>query len=460
MPSYIAPSALLPEGWRERVLISVDEGGDYLRVDHDCDASSTAEALDGVVVPGVPNLHSHAFQRALAGLTERGSPGADTFWSWRESMYGLLAKLTPGMFQDTAALLFCEMLEAGYTSVGEFHYLHRSTASSGAADPVEMSLRVLEAARETGIGLMHLPTLYLSSDFGGAPLLSSQASFRMGVDDLLRLIETLASKLADDRNLGVGLAVHSLRAVPPEALNNVVAGFQGSTERGPIHIHVAEQRREVEACVAWSGAPPVEWLLDHVTLDDTWCLVHATHMKEEENDRVAASGAVVGLCPSTEANLGDGLFGFPRYLGAGGVWGIGSDSHVSVSPTEELRWLEYGQRLRLEARNVAAGRPDRSTGRALFEGAVAGGNRALGRRAGRIVAGERADLLVLDPDHPQLAGRSEDALLDSWIFSGNSNPVRHVMVGGRWVVRDGRHHARDAIVDRYRRVARAIGPGS
>jgi len=220
---------------------------------------------------------------------------------------------------------------------------------------------------------------------------------------------------------------------------------------------VAEQRREVEACLDWSGAQPVAWLLDHVALDDSWCLVHATHMEEEESDRVAASGAVVGLCPSTEANLGDGLFGFRPYLAAGGVWGIGSDSHVSVSPTEELRWLEYGQRLRLEERNVAAGLADRSTGRALFDGAVMGGNRALGRREGGIATGGRADLVVLDPNHPQLVGRSEDALLDSWIFSGNSNPVRQVMVGGRWVVRDGRHHARDAIVERYRRVALEIG---
>jgi formimidoylglutamate deiminase len=404
--------------------------------------------VDGVAVPGVPNVHSHAFQRAMAGLAERGSRSGDSFWTWRERMYAFLARLGPEDVEAIAAQVYVEMLRHGYTAVGEFHYLRNDPRGRPYADPVELGRRVLAGAERAGIGITLLPALYRTADFGGVPAAAGQKRFTASVDEWHSDIEALAEDgSAGDRR--VGYALHSLRAVPPDDLRAALEGVSRAAAR-TMHIHVAEQLREVEACVAWSGARPVEWLLANAPVDERWCLVHATHVTPGEIGGLARSGAVVGLCPTTEANLGDGFFPLAEYLTEDGSWAVGTDSHVSVSPVADLRLLEYGQRLLHRARNVAAAGEDRSTARSLLEAAWSGGARACGRPLGRLEPGARADLVVLDPLHPALVGRAGDALLDSWIFTGEDTPVRHVMVGGRWVVRHGRHGEQERVFDAYR----------
>jgi formimidoylglutamate deiminase len=460
MPDFFLPSALLPTGWASQVLLSADAQGEITRVESGARATPGAETLPGVALPGLPNLHSHAFQRALAGLTESQSAGTqDSFWSWRERMYAFLARVGPDDVEAVASQLYIEMLKAGYTSVVEFHYLHHDLSGRPYADPAEMSRRLVAAAERSGLGLTLCPVVYAAGDFGGKALLESQRRLRLGVDEAAELLELLGPSFGDRAGRAarrLGLALHSLRAVPPDMLDRAVELAPRLGVQSPVHIHVAEQRREVEACVTWSGARPVEWLLDHAPVDGRWCLIHATHVTDEELLGIARSGAIVGLCPTTEANLGDGLFPLHRHLVNGGAFGLGSDSHVSVSAVQELRWLEYGQRLASESRNVAAGFPYASTGRTLLERALAGGARAAGARTGELEPGAHADLVVLDPDHPALTGRDGDALLDSWIFSGESSAVRHVVVGGRVVVRDGHHPHEDEVLGRYRSAARRL----
>lgn len=457
MSTYLADLALLPSGWRADVRLEVDGRGFLSAVEPGARAGD-GERLPGAVLPGVPNLHSHAFQRALAGLAEggRGADVPDGFRGWRELMYRFLARLDPEDVEAIAAQLYVEMLLSGYTSVAEFHYLHRARDGTPYREPAETSLRLLEAARTAGIGLTLLPCLYTSGGFGGEPAAEGQRRFLTSVDELFGIVDRVAATVDDDPRVRLGLALHSLRAVTPPELDDAVAAARSRDREAPIHVHAAEQAREVEDCLAWSGGRPVEWLLENAPVDRSWCVVHATHVDEREVRALAASGAVAGLCPSTEANLGDGLFPLAAYLEAGGRFGIGSDSHVSVSPVEELRWLEYGQRLASGRRGVAAGRADASTGARLFGDAVGGGAAALGQPVGELAPGARADWVVLDADHPSLVGRGGDRLLDAWIFSGNRSPVRHVMVAGRWRVRDGRHPDGGEIADRYRRVARRL----
>ena len=460
MPDLLVAQALLPTGFARQVRLSVDSAGTLTQVEADTTPAAGDERIDGIALPGVPNLHSHAFQRALAGLTERrGSDAEDSFWSWRETMYAFLARLEPDDVEAIATQLYVEMLSAGYTAVAEFHYLHRTPKGEAYADPAEMSRRLLAAAERSGIGLTLLPAVYMSGDFATAPLGDGQRRFRMDPAGVARLLDALAPDFARAPDGGarrLGLALHSLRAVPPEAVRDALAVIRQADANAPVHIHAAEQRREVEACLSWSGARPVEWLLEHADVDARWCLVHATHVTADEVQRLAASRAVAGLCPTTEANLGDGIFPLRGYLSAEGLYGVGSDSQVSVSPVEELRWLEYGQRLASGARNVASGFPHESTGRSLFEAAVRGGAQALGIDAGTLEVGRRADLVVLDPEHPALAGRRGDALLDSWVFAGNRSTVRDVMVGGRWVVQGGRHREVEPILERYRETMRRL----
>ncbi len=455
MPDLFFDSALLEGGWARDVRVSVDTGGWITSVETDTTPRG-AVSVPGVAVPGVPNVHSHAFQRALAGLTERGSGEGDTFWSWRERMYAFLERLDPPAVEAIARRLHVELLRHGFTSVVEFHYLRNDPSGRAYDDPVEMARRIVSAAEDTGIGLTVLPAVYRTSDFGGAAPLPGQRRFTASVEDLIGDIAVLGAE-SSPATVRVGLALHSLRAVPPADLAVAVEAVRGMDPEIPIHVHVAEQLREVEACVAWSGARPVEWLLDHAPVDGRWCLIHATHVEPSEVEGIVRSDAVVGLCPTTEANLGDGLFPFEDFTASGGRWAVGTDSHVGRSPVGELRTLEYGQRLATRSRNVAAGPHPRSTGRALLAGAWAGGARAAGRRIGRLGAGYRADVVVLDPDHPSLVGRSEDELLDSWIFSGDESPVRDVLVGGRLVVRDGRHVRADEVDEAFRPVAAALG---
>jgi formimidoylglutamate deiminase len=447
---YLADAALVGGEIREQVRIEVDAGGAIAAVEASAAAPSGAERIAGLVVPGVANLHSHAFQRAMAGLAERAGPEGDNFWRWREVMYRFLAVLSPEDVQAIAAQLYVECLQNGYTAVAEFHYLHNTPDGTPYADRAELARRIVAAAEAAGIGLTLLPVLYRHSGFGGAAPVAGQRRFVLGIEDYARLCRTLASLVR------VGVAPHSLRAVTPGNLQAAVALAGELGADTPTHIHVAEQTREVDDCLAWSRQRPVAWLLDHAPVGPRWCLVHATHIDAAESRAVAASGAVVGLCQTTEANLGDGIFPLRPYLEQGGRFGIGSDSNVSASPVEELRWLEYVRRLESRTRNVTETRPGASVAAALLGRAASGGARALGRNAGEIAPGRLADFVVLDPLHPALAGRRGLALLDAWLFSGNATPVRHVMVEGRWVVRDGAHLRGAEIADAFARSMRGL----
>jgi formimidoylglutamate deiminase len=456
MTSYFAESALLPAGWAADVRLDVDDAGNVAAVTPDAKPDG-AERLAGVAVPGMANVHSHAFQRAMAGLAERAGPEGDNFWSWREVMYRFLARLGPRDVEAIATQLYVELLKHGYTAVGEFHYLHNDPKGEPYDNAGELAERVVEAAGSSGIGLTLLPVLYQTGNFGAAPTTEGQRRFRMGTEEFLKLVDRLGHRHRRDAQVRIGIAPHSLRAVPPDALKAALDGFAAIERTGPIHIHAAEQTKEVDDCVAWSGQRPVEWLLTHAPVDARWCLVHCTHMAPAETAALAASGAVAGLCPTTEANLGDGLFPLPAFLHAGGRFGIGTDSNVATSPVEELRWLEYGQRLTARARNLAETKIGASTGAQLYRTALAGGAQALGRPIGALAPGMRADIVVLDADHPALAGRTGDVLLDSWIFSGNATPVRDVMVGGHWVVRDQHHsHEEQAAADYRHTIARLV----
>jgi formimidoylglutamate deiminase len=399
----------------------------------------------------MPNLHSHAFQRAMAGLAERVGPEDDSFWTWREVMYGFVGKLGPDDLEAIAAQLYVEMLKAGYTAVGEFHYLHHAPGGAAYADPAEMSHRVLAAAERSGIGLTLLPVLYGFGGFGGEVAREGQRRFLNDPAQFARILEALVEASRDDPRIRVGIAPHSLRAVTPDTLGEALAALDALDDSAPVHIHIAEQTKEVEDCLAWSGERPVEWLLERFPVGERWCLVHATHVNQSELEGVVESGAVAGLCPTTEANLGDGIFPAVDFLDAGGLFGIGSDSHISVSPIEELRWLEYGQRLTRRGRNLLGAVEGSSVGARLYRLALAGGAKALGRPIGSVREGARADLLVLDPHAPTLVGREGDGLLDALVFAGNVNPVRDVMVGARWVVREGHHENEEPIFEAYRR---------
>jgi formimidoylglutamate deiminase len=389
-------------------------------------------------VPGVPNLHSHAFQRAMAGLAERQTHPEDSFWTWRETMYRFAARMTPESVHAVATQLYVEMLEAGYTSVCEFHYLHHAPDGRPYADPAAMSQALIAAARDTGIRLTLLPVLYMTGGFDGRPLSQRQRRFGHEIEAFLRLLE----RLTPERSEGVrlGCAFHSLRAVPEVAMRAVLSALP---QDFPVHIHIAEQIGEVQDCLALRGARPVEWLLHNIDVDARWTLVHATHLTEQEVRGIANSAATVAICPTTEANLGDGLFPLRAYLDAGGAWGIGSDSHISVSPVEELRWLEYGQRLIGRRRNVAADDRCASVGENLLQGVLDSRANATGFGA------ESEDFLILDQEAPAFAGARPENIVDRWIFSGNRSLVQEVHVGGEQVVAEGRHRDREAIARRY-----------
>ena len=428
-----------PAGWRGDAGLEA-EGGRITRV---LDAEPSWDG--GWVLPGIPNLHSHAFQRVMAGLAERQTHAQDSFWTWRETMYRIAARFDPDSLQAVAAQLYVEMLEAGYTTVCEFHYLHHAPDGRPYADPAAMSKALVAAARETGIRLTLLPVLYMAGGFDRRPLSERQRRFGHDLDAFLRLVESL--RALEDEALRVGVAFHSLRAVPPEAMDAALAALPPDI---PLHIHIAEQIGEVQDCLAVRNARPVEWLLDHAPVDARWTLVHATHLTGPETAAVAASGATVAICPTTEANLGDGLFPLRKYLDAGGAWGIGSDSHVSVSPVEELRWLEYGQRLQTRHRNIAVRADNGSVGETLLHGTLASGAAATGQAVGLLAPGQAADWIVLDAQAPVFAGARPADVADRWLFAGNRPLVREVRVAGEAVVRGGRHRGREAIAARYR----------
>ena len=442
--------ALLEEGWADRVLVTI-ANGTIQAVETGAKRPALAVHVPGTAVPGVGNLHSHTFQRGFAGLTERRGNADDHFWTWRDAMYRFVGALTPDDVEAIAAMAFVEMVETGFTAVAEFHYLHHGPDGLPYADPAELSGRIVAAAAETGIGLTLLPVFYAHAGFGGLPPVVGQRRFVCDLDLFARLHASAGSAVNSLPVGGMGVAPHSLRAVTRDELLFLLSLHS----RGPVHIHVAEQEREVLECLAATGMRPVDWLLAEVPVDERWCFIHATHMTSDEVQRFAQTGAVAGLCPITESNLGDGIFPATAFAAAGGRFGVGSDSNVLVSLPEELRTLDYSQRLRDRARNLLA-KPDRSSGRFLLDNAAKGGAQALGLSTGAISEGNWADIVVLDTSHPALLGRSHDALLDSWIFAANRSPVDAVFIGGVQVVTEGRHRSRERVEARFAQAVRRL----
>ena len=440
---YFFEHALLAENWAKDVSVVSDAKGDITSVTPNTkDVRSDHRAK--IALPGLPNVHSHAFQRAMAGMAEAKGASDDSFWTWRKVMYQFLERLTPDDLYAIASLAYCEMLESGFTAVSEFHYLHHDASGSAYNDIGAMAFAIAEAAQTSGIGPTFLPVFYANSQFGGAPPTDAQRRFVNSPDQfatLLDRIDHIATSLPDAQ---VGIAPHSLRAVTPESLAEVLT----LKPNGPLHIHIAEQTKEVDDCIQWSGQRPVEWLLNHQNIDQRWCLIHATHMTQTERQTIAQSGAVVGLCPITEGNLGDGIFPGVDYVQDGGRFAIGSDSNVLINAAEELRTLEYTQRFRDRGRNLL-GTDNTSTGRALFDHALSGGTQSLGRKIGKIDVGFRADIITLNTDHPALVALINDGWLDGWIFAANSPAISDVWVGGRHVVSEGKHHKRDQIRAHY-----------
>jgi formiminoglutamate deiminase len=451
MTTLFADAALTADGWRTDVRLTL-AGNRISRIEAGV-APGPADERHALILPGLPNVHSHAFQRGMAGLAEVRGAMADSFWTWREAMYRYALTTTPDQIEAIAAQLYVEMLEAGFTRVGEFHYLHHDRDGRPYPDVAEMAGRIAAAAHESGIGLTVLPTFYAHGTFGGAAPHDGQRRFVTDLDTFTRLVDGCRRHVASLDEAVVGVAPHSLRAVTPEELAHVATLAPGA----PLHIHAAEQVKEVEDCLAWSGRRPVEWLLAHTAIGPAWCVIHATHMTADETRGLAASGAVAGLCPVTEANLGDGIFNAAAFLAAGGRFGVGSDSNVLIGVPDELRQLETSQRLRDKARNVLAVGGG-STGEALFRGALAGGSQALGVPSPGLSPGSPADLVSLDLSHAAFAGRMPAQVLDAWIFTG-ARAVDCVWVGGRRLVSGGRHQAREAIARRFGAAIRVLQAG-
>jgi len=448
MTHIFARQALTANGWAENVRIAIDNGriGTLTANTH----AGSDDFVAGILIPGLANVHSHAFQRVMAGHTEhRGPADKDNFWTWRSRMYALAGQIDASAMKAIARQAYGEMLTTGYTSVAEFHYLHNEPGEAGTSEA--MFEAIVEAASESGIRLTYVPVLYERAGFAAPEPTEDQKRFALTADQFIAHYEH-ATSMADGK-YQTGIGAHSLRAVSAESLKKISA--VAKKDGVPMHIHIAEQQREVDQCCTELNARPVEWLLENYAVDENWCLVHATHIDEQEIEAIARSGAVVGLCPSTEANLGDGLFPLQSYLEHGGQIGIGSDSHVSINPFEELRWLEYGQRLISQSRNVAAVK-QQQTGRSLFELAAHGGALACGQESGCIAAGANADLVVLDDDSPMLAGHTTRSFLDALVFSGFTLPIDRVMVNGTWQVIDGKHKGADAARSAYAAVAEML----
>jgi formimidoylglutamate deiminase len=459
-----ARQALLPGGWAADVRLCWDAAGQLLSVQPGSpppEAGHPCHRVDGPLLPGLTNLHSHAFQRSFAGLTERRGPDPhDSFWSWRTRMYDFAAHLGPQEVEAIATALYVELLENGWSSVCEFHYLHHDRDGHPYADDAALSRALMRAAARAGIRLTLLPVLYQTSGFGGQAPLPPQRRFLRSTESMLRLLETLAPERAAC-GVRLGVAPHSLRAVPPDSLRALLAGLDTLDPTALVHLHIAEQTAEVEACLAWCGQRPLDWLLDHAPVDARWCLVHATHLTPAEITRAAATGAVAGLCPSTEANLGDGLFDLPAWQSAGGAWGLGTDSHVGVNAAEELMLLEYGQRLQRRQRNVAATPDQPDTATAMLLQAVQGGARAAGRcppgQIAGLVVGAPADWVVLDPHHPALADLAPADQLAAHVFASHrTSALSAVWIGGRPCVQDGRHPLHDAATADFLRTRRTL----
>lgn len=443
-------SALLPSGWANDVQVVITAG--VIAAVTAGVQPAAGDERHQIALPGLASLHSHAFQRGMAGLAELRGDSTDTFWTWRETMYRFALTMTPDDVTVVATLLYIEMLEQGFTRVGEFHYLHHDRDGSHYADIGEMAGRIAQAAEASGIALTLLPSFYAHGSFGGAAPHDGQRRFICTIDQFAALMTASRRAIANLPGANFGIAPHSLRAVAPDELAAIIPLAGG----GPVHIHAAEQVKEVEDCLGWSGQRPVQWLLEHAPLDQRWCLIHATHMTDTEVTAFAKTGAVAGLCPITEASLGDGIFPAREFLAAGGAFGVGTDSNVLVGVADELRQLEYGQRLKHRERNVLSGGAGRSTGRTLFDHALAGGAQAMAQATVGLTPGARADIVTLDSAHPSLAGRSGDATIDGWIFAAGSGAIDCVWAGGHKLVEGGRHRLRQVARERFNAAVRRL----
>jgi len=435
-----ADNILLADGWAKKQTLTIDNG---VIIAIEDGFAEGAEIVQGAVVPGMVNCHSHAFQRAFAGFSEQGSEGQDSFWTWRKIMYQFLAKLTDTDAKVIAKQLYIEMLKMGYTRVAEFHYLHHGI-DGNAYDQQKSGLAtmadaIFQAAQESGIGLTLLPVLYQYSGFGAQIPNSGQKRFINSTKQFNQLVSDCFSLSKQYQNTNVGIAPHSLRAVDKESLLEAVSHVRALDNHAPVHIHISEQQKEIDDCLSHYGKRPVQWLLDNIEVDKHWCLIHATHIDAHERQGIIAKQAIAGICPTTEANLGDGIFPTTEFLAEQGTFAIGSDSHISVNPIEELRWLEYTQRLIKQQRAILATPEQASVGQNLWQRAALGGAQSTNSNTGSLALGKQADLLVLDQQKTQLFAHAEQHLLDSVIFASQQNPVADVMVNGVWVVRNQQH---------------------
>lgn len=449
-----AGSILIGNQWHQNKTLSINADG-LIDAIHDGYIAG-AEKVKGAVIPGMVNCHSHAFQRAFAGFSEYRANQSDSFWSWRDIMYRFVAQMSPNDAGVIARYLYLEMLQAGYTSVAEFHYLHHQADGANYDNPAEMSYQVIDAALDTGIAITHLPVLYTYAGFGQQAAAQVQQRFIHQTDDFCCLVENLHHHYKADNSIRIGIAPHSLRAVSEAQLKEVIPFVRQLDARAPIHIHIAEQLKEVDDCQNFYGKRPVEWLLDNHTMDANWCLVHATHLTDSETSELAKSGAVAGICPTTEANLGDGIYPTAEYLSLGGRLAIGSDSHIAVNVADELRTLEYAQRLTRHQRAVLVSNECCSVGQHLYQTAAICGADSINQNVGEIAVGKRADLLVLDTEHPTLYAKSDSKLLDAAIFACDSLPVKDVMVSGLWQIQDGKHARADEITREYLKVIKKL----
>ncbi len=447
--SYHFSNALLPGGWAENVRVDMDDYGLITSVEANANPNG-ATLFSGPALPALANVHSHAHQRAITGLTERAGPGDDSFWTWREAMYRFLGAMTPEDLRAIAAQAYVEMLKSGFTSVGEFQYLHNQIDGTHYATKAEMSLSCLSAARDAGIGFTALPVLYAYGGFGAQAPVDGQKRFIHSASSFMEIAARMVDETSAAPHENAGIAPHSLRAVNKPLLDDVLSSLNAIAPAAPVHIHIAEQVKEVEDCVAWCGQRPVEHWLDTYDVNARWCAIHATHMSDAETEGLARSGAVAGLCPTTEANLGDGIFPAKSFIAAEGAIAIGSDSHITISPSDDLRILEYSQRLRDRARNVLADGPGASTGRSLYDRTAMGGAQAMGLDTGAIAVGKLADIVVLDENHPALVARTGDDIIDSWIFFGGDACVRDVIAHGQHVVKNRYHVNQEKIFERFR----------
>ncbi|QOL26188.1 formimidoylglutamate deiminase [Thalassotalea sp. LPB0316] len=431
-----AKNILLATGWAKDQLLTIEQGVIQVITDG---SEQQADQVVATVIPGMVNCHSHAFQRAFAGFSEQGSEGKDSFWTWRNVMYQFLEQLSVEDAELIATQLYIEMLKAGYTRVAEFHYLHHDNNGQPYTKLSEMAKALFKASKNSGLGLTMLPVLYQYSGFGQQPPNHGQRRFINSIEQFNQLVSDCAQLAQETPNTNVGIAPHSLRATDKEGINQAVAHVRSIDKQAPIHIHIAEQQKEVDDCIAHYGKRPVQWLLDNITVDKHWCFIHATHIDESELSGMIETGAIAGICPTTEANLGDGIFPTTEFMARQGTIAIGSDSHISVNPVEELRLLEYAQRLIKQQRAILATTATPSVGLNLWQQAAKGGAQSTSSNTGEIAVGKQADLLVLDQAKLNCFATGDKYNLDSLIFASQSNCIKDVMVNGQWVIQDYHH---------------------